>query len=65
MKVLLTALLTIGVLVSGLATFTSPTAAKRKHVYGYSSSTYGYRLGSPRWWAAMDRAGRGGRAGGL
>ena len=65
MKMLITALLTVGVLICGLAAFTSVTAAKRKHVYGYSSSIYGYRIGSPRWWSAMDRAGRGGRPGGF
>jgi hypothetical protein len=43
----------------------APAAAKQKHIYGYSSNIYGYRIGSPRWWAAMDRAGRGGRPGGF
>jgi len=61
----MTALLVAAVLVSGIVTFASPTAAKRKHVYAYSSLTYGYRIGSPRWWRAMDRAGRGGRPGGI
>jgi len=61
----ITALLAIAVLISGLAAPTSPAAAKRKHVYGYSSSIYGYRIGSPRWWRAMDRVGRGGRPGGV
>ena len=65
MKMLITALLAVAVLISGLAAFTSPSAAKRKHVYGYSSHVYGYRIGSPRWWSAMDRAGRGGRPGGF
>jgi len=61
----ITALLALAVLISGLAAATTPAAAKRKHVYGYSAYSYGYRIGSPRWWRAMDRAGRGGRAGGL
>jgi len=65
MKTPMTALLVAAVLVSGIATFASPTAAKRKHFYAYSSLTYGYRIGSPRWWRAMDRAGRGGRPGGI
>ena len=65
MKTPMTALLVAAVLVSGIVTFASPTAAKRKHVYAYSSLTYGYRIGSPRWWRAMDRAGRGGRPGGI
>jgi hypothetical protein len=64
MKAAFSALLTVGILLLGLAAFTSPTAAKRKHVYGYSAHLYG-RIGSPRWWAAMDRAGRGGRPGGF
>jgi hypothetical protein len=65
MKTPITALLVAAVLFSCLAGFSSPTAAKRKHVYAYSSLTYGYRIGSPRWWRAMDRAGRGGRPGGI
>jgi len=65
MKILISALLTGGVLISGLTALTSPSAAKRKYVYGYSSNTYGYRIGSRRWWAAMDRTGRGGRPGGF
>lgn len=65
MKTPIAALLAAAVLISGLAALTSPTAAKRKHVYAYSAYTYGYRIGSPRWWSAMDRAGRGGRPGGF
>jgi hypothetical protein len=65
MKTPITALLALAVLVSGLAAFTSPTAAKRKYAYAYSSNVYGYRIGTGRWWRAMDRAGRGGRPGGF
>jgi hypothetical protein len=65
MKTLITSLLAAAILITGLAVFTSPTAAKRKHVYAYGSYNYGYRIGSPRWWRAMDRAGRGGRPGGF
>jgi len=61
----LTVLLAAAVAVSGLVAFTSPSVAKRKYAYGYNSSTYGYRIGSAGWWRAMDRAGRGGRPGGL
>jgi len=65
MKTAITALLTAAVLISGLAAFTSPSVAKRKYVYAYGSSIYGYRIGSRVWWRAMDRAGRGGRPGGF
>ena len=65
MRILIAALLTGAVLISGLTAFNASSVAKRKHVYGYSSSTYGYRIGTRRWWSAMDRAGRGGRPGGL
>ncbi|HJZ31529.1 MAG TPA: hypothetical protein VKF35_10510 [Hyphomicrobiaceae bacterium] len=64
MKIPIAALLTVAVLISGLTAVSSPSSAKRKYAYGYAS-TYGYRVGSLRWWRAMDRAGRGGRPGGF
>jgi hypothetical protein len=61
MQIQISLILAAAVLISGIGGFTSPVAAKRKYVYGYNSYSYGYRIGSPRWWRAMDRAGRGGR----
>jgi hypothetical protein len=63
MKIAISAPLTVAILLMGFAAFTSPTAAKRKHAWGYNANLYG-RLGSRCCWTAMNRAGRGGRPGG-
>ena len=51
MKVTLTSLLAASVLMSGLAGFSAPAAAKRKLVYAYVPYAYGPYSGSAPWYA--------------